>query len=277
MKLSSIDTGYFKLDGGAMFGVVPKVIWNKLNPSDENNLCTWAMRCLLVEDGNKLVLIDTGMGDKQDSKFFSYYEPTFNPTLIQSINKAGYSENEITDVILTHLHFDHCGAAISKKDGKLYTTFSNARYWSNEAHWKIATEPNPREKASFLKENIMPLQESGQLCMANEESTISDHIRIRLVHGHTEAMMIPHIQYKGRTIVYMADLIPSKAHIPISYVMAYDMQPLLTMNERSDFLQRAVTENHILFFEHDPVHECSTVEVTEKGIRSKETFHIEEI
>lgn len=274
MKLTTIDTGLFKLDGGAMFGVVPKVIWNKLNPSDENNLCTWAMRCLLIEDGNQLILIDTGMGNKQSDKFFGYYEPSFTPTLQNSIENAGYSMKDITDVILTHLHFDHCGAAISKKDDQLYTTFPNAIYWSNEEHWQTATIPNAREKASFLKENILPIQESGQLKFATESTIINEHISLKFVDGHTEGMMIPSIKYKNNTIVYMADLIPSSAHIPIPYVMSYDMNPLLTMNERELFLKDAISNNHILFFEHDPITECCTLEQTERGIRAKEKFDL---
>ena len=274
MKLHAIDTGLFKLDGGAMFGVVPKVIWNKLNPSDDKNLCNWAMRCLLIEDGNQLILIDTGMGDKQNEKFFSYYEPTKKPTLQQSIEKAGYSLNDVTDVILTHLHFDHCGAAISKKDDKLYTTFSNATYWSNKDHWETATMPNAREKASFLKENIFPIQESGQLKFADINTQINKNINLKIVNGHTEGMLIPEITYKNHTIVYMADLIPSASHLPISYAMSYDMNPLLTMNERELFLKEAITKNHVLFFEHDPIVECCSLELTEKGIRAKEKFDI---
>lgn len=277
MKLSTIDTGFFKLDGGAMFGVVPKVIWNKLNPADDRNLCTWAMRCLLVEDGNQLILIDTGMGSKQDAKFFGHYEPTNNPTLKESIERAGYSLMEVTDVILTHLHFDHCGAAISQKDDKLFPTFSNATYWSNKQHWQAAIEPNAREKASFLKENILPIHASGQLKFADTSTVINENIHLKIVNGHTDSMMIPHIQYKGRTLVYMADLIPSQAHIPISYVMSYDMNPLLTMNERDAFLQKAVEENHILFFEHDRSIECCTVHVTEKGIRADQSFDLKSL
>ena len=277
MKLHTIDTGFFKLDGGAMYGVLPKVIWNKLNPSDEKNLCTWAMRCLLIEEGNQLILIDTGMGNKQSDKFFGYYEPTSKPTLQESIENAGYSIDDITDVLLTHLHFDHCGAAISKDGEKLYTTFKNATYWSNEAHWHTATEPNTREKASFLKENILPIQESGQLKFATESTKINEYIDLKFVNGHTEAMIIPHIKYKEHTIVYMADLIPSQSHIPISYTMAYDMNPLVTMNEREQFLQRALDEKHVLFFEHDPRVECCTVELTEKGIRAKNSFDLKSL
>jgi glyoxylase-like metal-dependent hydrolase (beta-lactamase superfamily II) len=274
MKLHSIDTGYFKLDGGAMFGVVPKVIWNKLNPADANNLCTWAMRCLLIEEGDRLILIDTGMGNKQSEKFFGYYEPFGDHTLLSSIKDKGFSPADITDVILTHLHFDHCGAAVSKEGEQLKLTFPNAIYWSNEAHWNAAVSPNPREKASFLKENILPIQESGQLQFADENTIIAPFINIKLVNGHTDAMMIPHIQYKDRTIVYMADLIPSSFHLPISYVMGYDIRPLDCLQEKDDFLKRGLAEKHILFFEHDPHTECCTLESTDRGIRMSESFDI---
>lgn len=274
MKLHSIDTGYFKLDGGAMFGVVPKVIWNKLNPADDNNLCTWAMRCLLIEEGDRLILIDTGMGNKQSEKFFGYYEPFGDHTLLSSIKDKGFSPADVTDVILTHLHFDHCGAAVSKEGEQLKLTFPNAIYWSNEAHWNAAVSPNPREKASFLKENILPIQESGQLQFADENTIIAPFINIKLVNGHTDAMMIPHIQYKDRTIVYMADLIPSSFHLPISYVMGYDIRPLDCLQEKDDFLKRGLVEKHILFFEHDPHTECCTLESTDRGIRMSESFDI---
>ena len=274
MKLHSIDTGYFKLDGGAMFGVVPKVIWNKLNPADANNLCTWAMRCLLIEEGDRLILIDTGMGNKQSEKFFGYYEPFGDHTLLSSIKDKGFSPADVTDVILTHLHFDHCGAAVSKEGEQLKLTFPNAIYWSNEAHWNAAVSPNPREKASFLKENILPIQESGQLQFADENTIIAPFINIKLVNGHTNAMMIPHIQYKDRTIVYMADLIPSSFHLPISYVMGYDIRPLDCLQEKDDFLKRGLAEKHILFFEHDPHTECCTLESTDRGIRMSESFDI---
>ena len=274
MKLHSIDTGYLKLDGGAMFGVVPKVIWNKLNPADANNLCTWAMRCLLIEEGDRVILIDTGMGNKQSEKFFGYYEPFGDHTLLSSIKDKGFSPADVTDVILTHLHFDHCGAAVSKEGEQLKLTFPNAIYWSNEAHWNAAVSPNPREKASFLKENILPIQESGQLQFADENTIIAPFMNIKLVNGHTDAMMIPHIQYKDRTIVYMADLIPSSFHLPISYVMGYDIRPLDCLQEKDDFLKRGLAEKHILFFEHDPHTECCTLESTDRGIRMSESFDI---
>ena len=290
MKLYSIETEYFKLDGGAMFGVVPKSIWNKLNPADENNLCNWAMRCLLIEDGNKLILIDNGVGNKQDAKFFSHYYLNGEYTLDSSLKKAGFNKDDITDVILTHLHFDHCGGSIDRIDGKLVPAFKNATYWSNERHWEWATKPNDREKASFLKENILPIKESGQLKMVKGEwakvnsekleeaaSEILPEISFRFVNGHTDAMMLPQIIYKDKTIVYMADLLPSVHHIPMPYVMGYDMFPLTTMNEKKSFLKEAIEKDYILFFEHDPVNECCNLHQTERGIRQKETFRLADI
>jgi glyoxylase-like metal-dependent hydrolase (beta-lactamase superfamily II) len=275
MKLSVINTGFFKLDGGAMFGVVPKTIWNKLNPADERNLCTWAMRCLLIEDGNRLILIDNGIGDKQSPEFFRHYYLHGNDTLIGSIEKAGYSLSDVTDMFLTHLHFDHCGGGV-KKDGSLL--FPNATYWSNTSHWKWATEPNAREKASFFRENIMPMKESGHLKFIEKDgrSPISQ-FEILHVNGHTEQMMLPLIRYKDRTIAYMADLIPSSGHIPVPYVMGYDTRPLLSMEEKDKFLKEAVASDYILFFEHDPVVECCTVQQTEKGVRLDKTFTLAEL
>ncbi|MCC6287172.1 MAG: MBL fold metallo-hydrolase [Chitinophagaceae bacterium] len=279
MKLYSINTGLFKLDGGAMFGVVPKSIWNKLNPADENNLCTWALRCLLIEDDNRLILIDTGVGNKQDAKFFSHYYLHGDDSLDKSLAKHGFHRNDITDVLLTHLHFDHVGGAIIIENNKMVPAFKNATYWSNEQHWQWAIKPNDREKASFLKENIQPIQDSGKLKMIEviEDISFSKNISIRFVNGHTTAMMLPQINYNGKTIVYMADLLPSTGHIPIPYVMAYDMFPLTTLQEKKAFLQEALQNNFILFFEHDPVHECCTLAMTEKGIRVKETFRLDEI
>jgi len=287
MKLYTINTGYFKLDGGAMFGVVPKSIWNKINPSDENNLCNWAMRSLLIEDGNRLILIDNGIGDKQDAKFFSYYYLHGDDTLDKSLAKYGFSRNDITDVILTHLHFDHCGGSIVREGDKLVPAFKNASYWSNKKHWDWAVHPNDREKASFLKENILPIQESGQLkfietpSLTNTEqlssTSFNDQISMRFVDGHTEAMMLPQIKYGDKTVVYMADLLPSAGHIPIPYVMAYDMFPLTTLNEKKSFLTEAVQNNYILFFEHDPQIECCTMQQTERGIRVGNEFKLEEI
>ncbi|MCC8425987.1 MBL fold metallo-hydrolase [Mucilaginibacter sp. UR6-11] len=276
MKLHTIDTGFFKLDGGAMFGVVPKLIWNKTNPADENNLCTWAMRCLLIEDGDRLILIDTGIGDKQDEKFFSHYYLHGAATMDSSLATLGFHRDDITDVFLTHLHFDHVGGAIVRRGDKLIPAFKNATYWSNERHWDWAVNPNEREKASFLKENILPIQESGQLKFveAHDNVKFTDQISIRFVYGHTESMMLPLIRYKGRQILYMADLLPSVGHLPLPYVMAYDMFPLQTLTEKKIFLNEAVAKNYVLFLEHDPVNECCTLQQTEKGVRLKETFKL---
>jgi len=278
MNLYTINTGYFKLDGGAMFGVVPKSIWNKLNPADENNMCSWALRCLLIEDGNRLILIDNGMGDKQDAKFFGHYYLHGDDTLDKSLAKHGFTKDDITDVFLTHLHFDHCGGSIVRSGDKLVPAFKNAVYWSNERHWKWATEPNDREKASFLKENILPIQESGQLkFIETAAESFPNQLSVRQVFGHTDAMMLPQINYKGRTIIYMADLLPSAAHLPLPYVMAYDMFPLTTLNEKKSFLTEAQQNDYVLFFEHDPVMECCTLQMTEKGIRLKESFKLSEL
>ncbi|MBI2729273.1 MAG: MBL fold metallo-hydrolase [Sphingobacteriales bacterium] len=280
MKLYSINTGYFKLDGGAMFGVVPKSIWNKLNPADENNLCSWALRCMLIKEGNKLILVDNGNGTKQDAKFWSHYYLHGDDTLDKSLAKYGFTPDDITDVILTHLHFDHCGGSIKNEDGKLVPAFKNATYWSNEKHWNWAVYPNEREKASFLKENIIPIQESGQLKFQDtntNQSSILPEITFKYVSGHTEAMMIPHIIYNGRTVVFMADLLPAAAHIPIPYVMGYDMFPLTTMQEKKAFLKEALENNYVLFFEHDPKIECCTLQQTERGIRMKESFRLDEL
>ena len=278
MNLYTINTGYFKLDGGAMFGVVPKSMWNKLNPADDNNMCSWALRCLLIEDGNRLILVDNGMGDKQDEKFFGHYYLHGDDTIDKSLAKHGFTKDDITDVFLTHLHFDHCGGSIKREGDKLIPAFKNATYWSNERHWKWATEPNDREKASFLKENILPIQQSGQLKFI--ETSVADfpaQLSIKQVFGHTDAMMLPQINYKGRTIVYMADLLPSAAHIPVPYVMAYDMFPLTTLNEKKLFLTEAQQNDYVLFFEHDPKIECCSLQMTEKGIRMKESFRLSEL
>ena len=296
MKLYSVNTGYFKLDGGAMFGVVPKTIWNKINPADENNMCSWALRSLLIEDGKRLILIDNGMGDKQDAKFFGYYYLHGNDTLDKSLAKYGFHRDDITDVFLTHLHFDHCGGSIKKEGEKLVPAFKNATYWSNKEHWNWAVNPNEREKASFLKENILPIEECGQLNFVDgmkltddstKITTVSaalpiadwnlDSIKLRFVNGHTQSMMLPQIKYKDRTIVYMADLLPSAGHIPIPYVMAYDMFPLTTLNEKKSFLKEAVENDYTLFFEHDHVYECCNLQQTEKGIRPKDFFKLEEV
>jgi glyoxylase-like metal-dependent hydrolase (beta-lactamase superfamily II) len=279
MKLYSINTGYFKLDGGAMFGVVPKSMWNKLNPSDDNNMCNWAMRCLLIEDGNRLILIDNGMGNKQDAKFFGHYFLNGDDSLEKSLAAHGFTKDDITDAFLTHLHFDHCGGSIDKEGDKYVPAFKNATYWSNENHWQWATVPNDREKASFLKENILPIKESGQLKFIEPKDGVSftDNIKIRFMNGHTEAMMLPQINYKGKTIVYMADLLPSEAHIPIPYIMAYDTKPLETLIEKKAFIKEAQQNDYIFFFEHDPLIECCSLQLTERGVRSKEKFKLSEI
>ncbi|MDQ6890358.1 MAG: MBL fold metallo-hydrolase [Bacteroidota bacterium] len=279
MKLFSVNAGYFKLDGGAMFGVVPKSMWQKLNPPDEKNLCNWAMRCLLIEDENRLMLIDNGMGNKQDEKFFGHYYLNGDDTIEKSLSKYGFAKDDITDVFLTHLHFDHCGGSIEKSGNKLVPAFKNATYWSNEKHWEWATNPNDREKASFLKENILPIKESGKLKFieTKEGLEFTENIKIRFVKGHTESMMLPQIKYKEKTIIFMADLLPSVAHIPVPYIMAYDTRPLETLREKKLFLSEAQKEDYILFFEHDPEIECCSLQLTEKGVRSKESFLLADI
>lgn len=279
MKLHTIDTGFFKLDGGAMFGVVPKSMWQKLNPPDENNMCTWAMRCLLIEDGDKLILIDNGIGNKQDDKFFGHYFLHGDTNLDQSLKAAGFSKDDITDVFLTHLHFDHCGGSIEWNKDKtgFIPAFKNAHFWSNANHWEWATKPNAREKASFLKENILPIQESGQLKLTEDGAEPFAGVKVKYMNGHTDGMMLPHINYKGKTVVFMADLLPSVGHIPLPYVMAYDTRPLLTLTEKAAFLNEAAEKEYILFFEHDPINQCCTLQQTEKGVRLKETFRLEDI
>lgn len=278
MKLYSIETGNLKLDGGAMFGVVPKIIWSKLYPCDENNLCNWIMRCLLIVDGNRRTLIDCGMGNKQSEKFLSNYYLNGEASLESSLAKAGFVFDDITDVILTHLHFDHCGGAVSwNHDKTAYVpTFRNATYHTSRQQWDWAMNPNNREKASFLKENFVPLQEYDQLHLIETSTGLSPNIRIELFHGHTDGQVIPFINFHGKTIVYMADLLPAVAHIPLPYVMSYDTRPLITMQEKEDFLKRASGENYILFFEHDLYHECCTVQMTEKGARLKDTMSLAE-
>ena len=283
MKIHVLNTGNFKLDGGAMFGVVPKTIWQKTNPADSNNMCDWAMRCLLIENGTQLILVDAGIGDKQSEKFFSHYHLSGNDSLIGNLNKLGFSPEDVTDVFLTHLHFDHCGGAIqhNKDHTGFEPVFKNAHYWSTENHWKWATETNAREKASFLTENILPIQESGQLKFIERKGDMTKNVfenfDVLFVDGHTESMMIPHIHYKDKTLVFMADLLPSVGHIPLPYVMGYDTRPLITLAEKGNFLQKATDENHVLFFEHDAVNELCTLQHTEKGIRLHETFNFSEL
>ncbi len=279
MNLHVINTGNFKLDGGAMFGVVPKSLWSRTNEPDENNMCTWSMRCLLIEDGDRLILIDSGMGDKQSEKFFSHYYMHGDDSLTSSLNSRGFSEDDITDVFLTHLHFDHCGGGVRYgRQGKLEMTFKNAKYWSNESHWQWATVPNTREKASFLSENILPMQESGHLNFIDLENKSSfNAFGIITADGHTEKQMLPKIKHNDHTIVFVADLLPSTGHIPLPYVMGYDTRPLLTMDEKGKFLTEAAENNYVLFFEHDSVNECCTVKQTEKGVRLDRVFPLAEV
>lgn len=284
MKLYPIEAGNFKLDGGAMFGVVPKTLWNKTNPADNNNLIDLAARCLLIEDGDRLILIDTGMGNKQSDKFFGYYSLWGDHSLDKSLAKYGFSRDDVTDVFMTHLHFDHCGGSVNwNKDHTGYeVAFKNAHYWTNENHWEWAMKPNNREKASFLTENILPMQESGQLNFITRPQ--GDYLQtselgfgIFFADGHTEKQMLPHINYNGKTIVFMADLLPTVGHIPLPYVMGYDTRPLLTLDEKAKFLKDAAENNYYLFLEHDAHNEIITVEETEKGIRLKEIFKSSDI
>ncbi|TDX13656.1 glyoxylase-like metal-dependent hydrolase (beta-lactamase superfamily II) [Flavobacterium sp. S87F.05.LMB.W.Kidney.N] len=284
MKLYPIESGNFKLDGGAMFGVVPKTIWNKTNAADSNNLIDIAARCLLIEDGNRLILIDTGMGDKQSEKFFGYYSLWGSHSIDKSLAKYGFNRDDITDVFMTHLHFDHCGGSVQWNSDKTgyEPAFKNAKFWTNENHWEWATKPNPREKASFLSENILPMQESGQLNFIERRETdfgFSKEMGFEIfyVDGHTEKQMIPYIKYQDKTIVFCADLLATAGHIPLPYVMGYDTRPLLTMPEKSKFLNLAADQNHYLFLEHDAHNQIITVEHTEKGVRLKEVFTCEEI
>ena len=276
MKIHTIDTGLFKLDGGAMFGVVPKSIWQKLNQPDANNMCTWAMRCLLIEDGNRLLLIDNGIGDKQDEKFRGHFYLHGDDTLEKSLRRLGFTSADVTDVFLTHLHFDHCGGSVRRQaDGKLAVAFPNATYWSNAAHWDWAVQPNAREKASFLSENILPIQESGQLKFIDPRAVLADVLpqfrEIIYADGHTEKMMVPVLEYRGRTLAFMADLLPSVGHLPLPYMMGYDMRPLQTLAEKEAVLRRAADENWVLILEHDAANEACTVQHTERGVRLQDT------
>jgi glyoxylase-like metal-dependent hydrolase (beta-lactamase superfamily II) len=284
MKIYPIEAGNFKLDGGAMFGVVPKTIWNKTNPADENNMIDIAARCMLIEDGNRLIIIDTGMGNKQSEKFFGYYSLWGNHSLDKSLSKYGFHRDDITDVFMTHLHFDHCGGSVNWNATKTgyEVAFKNAKFWTNDNHWEWAIKPNAREKASFLSENILPILESGQLNFIKRPESdfgISNELGFGIfyVNGHTEKMMLPHIEYRDKTIVFCADLIPTAGHLPIPFVMGYDTRPLLTLPEKTKFLNAAVEKNYYLWLEHDAHNQIITVENTEKGIRIKEVFSCEDI
>ena len=279
MKIYPIETGSFKLDGGAMFGVVPKTIWQKTNPADSRNLIDMSMRCMLIEDGQRLILIDTGLGSKQSDKFFGYYHLFGNFSLESSLAKHGFHRDDITDVFLTHLHFDHCGGVIEWNSQKtlLQPAFKNAKFWSNDNHWKWASEPNPREKASFLKENINPIRESGQLNFITNNSLDQIGFNVLFMDGHTEKQMLPKLSYQDKTIVFMADLLPTIGHIPLPYVMGYDTRPLLTIKEKAIFLKEAADNNYYLFLEHDAYNEICTVQHTEKGVRLKETHKFTDI
>lgn len=279
MQIYPIETGNFKLDGGAMFGVVPKVLWQKTNPADSNNLIEMGMRCMLIEDGDRLTLIDTGIGNKQSDKFFGYYYLYGDFSLDTSLAKYGFHRDDITDVFLTHLHFDHCGGAIqwNKDRTGFEPAFKNARFWSNSRHWDWAVNPNPREKASFLKENILPIEESGQLNFLHLNA--KDYVGFDVIFkdGHTEKQMLPKIEYQGKTLVFMADLLPTAGHIPLPYVMGYDTRPLLTLKEKEAFLTEAADKEYFLFLEHDAYNEIITVKHTEKGVRLKETYKFTDI
>ena len=282
MTIHPIDTGLFKLDGGAMFGVVPKSMWQKLNPPDANNMCTWAMRSLLVEDGGRLLLVDNGIGDKQDEKFRGHFYLHGDDSVEKSLRKLGFGRADVTDVFLTHLHFDHCGGSVLRRpDGTLRLAFPNATYWSNAAHWDWAVAPNPREKASFLPENILPIQESGQLKFIDPQAGVADALpqfrEIIVADGHTEKLMVPVLEYRGRTLAFMSDLLPSAGHIPLPYVMGYDVRPLVTMTEKAAVLARAAAENWVLLLQHDAAHEACTVQQTDRGVRLAETLRLADL
>ena len=271
MKLYSIETGNFKLDGGAMFGVVPKPLWEKTNPADSKNRIEMSARCLLIEDGDKLILVDAGLGDKQSEKFFSHYSRSGDASLLSSLNSVGFSPNDITDVLFTHLHFDHCGGATKREGDKIVPVFPNARFFCSKSHWEWATvSPNPREKASFLQENLMPLMESGQLTLydSDDDGACPEvGLDLLLVNGHTEKMALPKVKYQGKTILFASDLVPTAGHIPVPYLMGYDVRPLITMDEKSSILKSAVEQNTLLFMQHDPYNEIVVLKDTEKGVR----------
>ena len=279
MKLFAINTGNFKLDGGAMFGVVPKKLWGRYYPADENNLCTWVMRCLLVVNGERKILIDSGIGDKQDEKFFGHFHLHGTDSLKKSLNATDYGFDDITDVVHTHLHFDHCGGSIKWNDDRtaLEPTFPNATYWASRKQFDWAINPNQREKPSYLTENIMPMQESGRLKLIEGEGEIFPNFSVKVFNGHTRGQIIPHIKINGKTVVFMGDLLPSAAHIPLPYIMAYDIEPLLTLEEKIQFFDEAIENNYILFFEHDFYHECCTLKRTEKGVRADKLMKVEDL
>ncbi len=277
MEIYSIETGNLKLDGGAMFGVVPKVMWQKLYPADENNLCNWAMRCMLIVDSERKILIDTGMGTKQDEKFLKHYYLNGKDTLEKSLQKLGYSTDDVTDVLLTHLHFDHVGGAVKYNEkSELVPTFANAKYHTSKQQWEWATNPNRRERASFLKENILPLQAHKVLNLFENEHELFPNVQVKLYNGHTAGQVIPIVNVNGQNFAYTADLFPSVAHLPLPYIMSYDTQPLVTLEDRKRFFKDAMENNYILFFEHDLYNECCSLHETEKGIRAKETFSLNE-
>ena len=278
MQLQSIHTGNFKLDGGAMFGVVPRALWQRHYPADENNLCNWAMRCLLIEQDDRKILIDTGIGNKQSDKFYSHFHLNGPYSLEKSINNAGFDAADITDVLHSHLHFDHCGGSVKRNaDGTRYEpAFPNATYWAGKEQWNWAVNPNDRERPSYLKENLMPLMESGRLKLIEEEGTLFPGVEIKFFHGHTRGQIIPHIRLNGRTVVFMADLLPSVAHIPLPYIMAYDINPLVTLEEKKKFFDEAIEYEYVLFLEHDLNHECCTLKATEKGAAVDKTFSLDE-
>jgi len=277
MKLYALETGNFKLDGGAMFGVVPKVLWGKAYPADENNLCTWAMRSLLADDGERRILIDNGIGDTLDEKFLRHFYLSGDDNLEKSMASAGYEAKDITDVVITHLHFDHCGGNVKRVNGNLVPSFPNARYWVSRMQFDNAMNPNEREKASFMDHLILPVMENNQLHFIEKEGEMFPGFTVKLYHGHTLGQVVPHIAFNGRTVVYAADLLPSAAHVPMSWVMAYDMEPTLTLQEKEDFFRKAVAEQYIIFLEHDIYNECITLQDTPKGVRMKESFRLKDL